>query len=265
MGLVYLDGKSWSQISREERFFCAHLFGLIQTHSIDSFVHYLNSAHQTTLDEKLHWEIGYEVCFYRDLWHHRGRRGSLFSPKRTFDICLFSDTTIMVIEAKAHQEFEMDQLQFFDKDKSQLKEETQVSTVLLAGLASSRYEVPQEVRSHFNGPYLTWNELAINYSNDVILNRADAVYQPGSALTYGKNNASGYMTGSELAASNAVGEEFLVGRSGGLTGPLLTQDIMSGTWKTRKYETNREAIAAINSNWFWLSEFMDTIEKYREP
>lgn len=265
MGLVYLDGKSWAQVSREERFFCAHLFELIQRDGVASFLQYLNTTHKTTLNENSNWEIAYEACFYRDLWQHRGRKGPLFSPKRTFDLCLLSNSTIVVIEAKAHQEFEVDQLTSFEKDKSQLKKETQVDTVLLSGLASSRYNVSPKVLSYFNGPYLRWNELASLYNNDAILRRADDIYNPGNVVTYGTLKERGYMTGNELAAAYTNGEEFMVGRNGGLTGPAVTHDIASGGWKMRKYETNREATDAINSNWFWLSEFMDIIEKYREP
>ena len=110
MGLTYLNGNSWAQVSREERFFCAQLFNLIQSDDIKGFIQYLNSNHSLSLDECANWEIAYEVCFYRDLWQHRRRSGTLFSPKRTFDLCLFSDSAIIVIEAKAHQEFDANQL-----------------------------------------------------------------------------------------------------------------------------------------------------------
>lgn len=255
MGLVYLDGYSWAQISREERFFCAHLFQLIQTDGVKKFIQYLNFRHKTSLDEQSNWELAYEACFYRDLWQHRRRKGTLFSPKRTFDLCLLSDNSIVVIEAKAHQEFETNQLSIFEKDKSQIRKETSVDTVLLTGLASSKYKVPQKVLSYFNGSYLTWHELANLYNNDAILRRADDIYESGSYLTYGKNNVSGYMKGNELATAHANGEEFMVGRKGGLTGKAIIEDVSSGAWKTQKYETNREA-TEIKQNWFWLSEFM---------
>ena len=29
MGFRYLNGKRWAQVTREERFFCQHLFGLL--------------------------------------------------------------------------------------------------------------------------------------------------------------------------------------------------------------------------------------------
>ena len=35
------------------------------------------------------WEPAFEACFYRDIWQLRGREGELYSPKRTFDLCLF--------------------------------------------------------------------------------------------------------------------------------------------------------------------------------
>jgi hypothetical protein len=185
------------------------------------------------------------------------RSGTLFSPKRTFDLCLFSDSAIIVIEAKAHQEFDANQLLSFDKDKSQIRKEVAVDRVLLTGIASSKYRPPKAVLDHFNGSFLTWHELASHFNNDQILLRANAIYEPNNS-TSGKSNTGGYMTGSELANAYSRDEEFLVGRNSGLTGKAIMADVCSGSFRTHKYETNREA-TEINSNWFWLSEFMQLI------
>jgi len=259
MGLKYLDNRSWSELTREERFFCQHLFMLIQQRGVREFVEHLNRRHGATLDPAANWEVAYEACFYRDLWYHRGRRGRLFSPKRTFDLCLFSDEAIVVIEAKAQQEFDEEQLRVFDRDKTQLLEETGVSVVLLAGLASSRYKPSPAIREYFNGPYLTWLEMASLYAGDPILERADQVYEPSPGWESGKHNSGGYLTGSELIAAHKRGEEFYVGRGGGLDGAALAEDVASGNWRRQKYETNREATGPPNRNWFRLVDFADQI------
>ena len=109
MGLSYLEGRSWWEVSREERFFCAQLFHLVQQGGLVRFLSYLNARHDAGLVVDANWELAYEVCFYRDLWQSRGKKRRPFSKKRTFDLCLFSDETIVVIEAKAQQKFDDDQ------------------------------------------------------------------------------------------------------------------------------------------------------------
>ncbi len=260
MGLRYLGGRSWADITREERFFCAHLFTLIRQRGVVAFVKHLNDRHKAESDLAAEWEIAYEACFYRDLWQHRGRKGVLFSPKRTFDLCLLSDDAIVIIEAKAHQEFDEQQLAVFERDKERLKTETGVGRVLLAALASSRYMPPDRVRAFFNGPYLTWWEMAELYDDDPILKRADAIYEPAPGWQIGKNNTDGYMTGAELLEAAGRGEVFFVGRDGGLMGPALTEDIASLRWRQQKYETNRQAVEPPNRNWFTLSDFARLVQ-----
>ncbi len=231
MGLSYLNGKTWSEVTRDERFFCSHLYNLIINNGIAQFLSYLNEKHRVNFDTNTYWEIGYEVCFYRDFWHLNGKKTKLFSPKRTFDLCLFSEKAIIIIEAKSDQRFEADQLESFEKDKNQVIAETHVKSIFLIGLKSSKYQVPTEFELVFNGPILSWGELATFYNNDSILQRANDIFDPGKEISYGKNNKSGYMTGLQLQKHYSNGEEFFVGRSGGLNGSILRKDIESGNWK----------------------------------
>lgn len=113
MGFDYLDKKNWIDITREERFFCAYLYFDIKK-DVNNFINWLN---ENTLDpkyndKKIHlgldvkqeWDVGFEVCFYRD-YKHQNRESVQkdYSPKRTFDLCLFSPDTIIIIEAKVQQ------------------------------------------------------------------------------------------------------------------------------------------------------------------
>ena len=261
MGLTFLGGLRWVDVTRDERFFCQHLFTRIQQRGVERFVAYLNAAHATALHTAAEWEIAYEACFYRDLWQHRERSTALFSPKRTFDLCLLSDDAIVIIEAKAQQPFDGLQLAEFNNDKTQVTKETGIERVLLAGLASSRYVPPQDIRERFNGPYLTWREMAILYDNDPILLRADAIYEPPSMWQTGLHNTGGYMTGAELLAAALRGEEFFAGRAGGLAGQLVAEDIATGRWRQHHYETNRNALDPPNRNWFRLSEWMRMVSE----
>lgn len=260
MGLRYLNGLTWDQVTRDERFFCQRLFSRILQNGIPHFLDYLNRKHQATLDPAANWELAYEACFYRDLWHLRGSTGVLYSPKRTFDLCLFSDMTIVVIEAKADQSFDDAQLRSFQRDKDQIKAETGVSRVLLAGLVSSRYTPSPVVRAFFDGPFLTWREITALYANDPILARADALYTPSATWNTGRNNTHGKLSGAQLMLAHQRGEVFFVGRENGLTGRALAKDVESDTWRTQKYETNRNTTEPPNTNWFLLSDFARRIE-----
>jgi len=253
MGLRYLDGKSWAQVTREERLFCLQLYCRIRERGAQGFIEFLNSRIDARLDLAANWELAYEACFYRDLRHHRGRKGAMISPKRTFDLALLSDDTIVVIEAKANQEFAPDQLKDFALDAERLRSATAVERVLLVGIASSRYVPPQCVRDCFGASMLAWRELAVLY-DDELLHRADEIYSPKSGLNFGRNNAGGHMTGLQLMDAHQRGEEFWVGRGGGLNGPRLRRDIISGGWRMQPYQTNRRS-AAPSPNWFVLSEF----------
>lgn len=260
MGIRYLKGLSWAEVTREERFFCARLHNLVETRGVLSFIGYLNEKENINLDAKANWEMAYEACFYRDLWQLHKKNGELYSPKRTFDLCLLSDDAIVVIEAKAQQGFDPLQVQEFVNDKEQLKKATSVSQVLLVGLVSSKYvdDMPEDIKLEFDG-ILTWAEMAAAYHNDAILRRADTVYESTGFTSFGKNNTSGCLSGAELLKAFDKGAEFFVGRSLGLDGSLLERDISSGMWESHQYETNRTTSTPPNPNWFRLSEFVTKV------
>jgi hypothetical protein len=252
-GLTWLNGKCWWQVSRDERYFCAELYHLLREDT-RRFVAHLNAAHGAQLDAKVRWEVAYEACFYRDLWHERGRAGALLSAKRTFDLALFSDQDILLIEAKAQQRFDAAQLQSFAQDAAAVQRLTEVPRVRLAALTSSLYTTSPAARAQFGGPHLSWKELGELYDDNAKLLRADALFEPAGAWA-GANNSHGHLSGSELLAAFERGERFLVGRRGGLNGAVLAEDMASGDWRTQPYETNRDAQQPPNRNWFTLEEF----------
>jgi len=266
MGFSYLNGKCWWEVTRDERYFCAHLFRLAEQRGVSDFIAFLNQYSKAGLDLSTNWELGYEVCFYRDLWKLQSESdtnlGALYSAKRTFDLCLFSERTIVVIEAKAHQNFEPLQLMSFRLDEAEIKKATKVDSVVLIGLASSVAPLESHTQICFGNRCVTWKQLAEHYGNDKVLARADTIYEPSPFGTYGKNNSGGYMRGFELQEAFRAGEGFLVGREGGLRGPRLTEDIKSGAWYSRRYETNRVMDAAPNDNWFQLREFAARVAEF---
>lgn len=252
MGFSWLDGRTWADITRDERFFCQVLFTHIQREGADSFVRHLVEDHGLDVDPTGEWEAAYEAVFYRDLWQHRGRQGPLYSPKRTFDLALFSERAIVVIEAKAAQGFDPDQNRVFERDLAEIHRQTGVPTVHLVGLCSSKARLSPRSRATFTGPVLRWADLARRYGDDPLLQRADAIYTPAPKRGA---NATGKRTGAELVQLAAQGASGWVGRGGGLRGHALRQDAETGRWRTQPYEWNDGAESAPNRNWFSLAEF----------
>jgi hypothetical protein len=253
MGFRYFEGKSWSDITRDERYFCYRLFRhLDEGEGAKDFIRFINNAVDLSLPVDSLWEPEVEVCFYRDRWQHRRKVYPLSSPKRTFDLCIVGVDHIIIIEAKDQQHFgDLPQLETFRSDRDEVQQLTGVSQVLLLPLASSRCPFPAQLESLFSGRLLHWREMAQLFGDDSELYRADDIFS-GACST---GNSDGTFSGAELLRAFVVGERFWVGRAGGLSGSELSSDIATGTWKTQNYQVNRSSQAAPNRNWFSLADF----------
>jgi hypothetical protein len=91
MGISYLSNLSWNKITREERLFCSHLYhSILSLQDRKKFITKLNRIkspinffkNNLSLSEKSHWEVGFEVCFYRDLIFELGRSHGIESSIR---------------------------------------------------------------------------------------------------------------------------------------------------------------------------------------
>lgn len=194
MSLRYFGDRAWSNITREERVFCAELYFALRGRERD-FVRWLGDRPGTQsleLEPEQPWEAAFEVCFYRDLLfvHDTSVRDSRYSDKRTFDLCLFSPNDIVIIEAKAQAAFESRQLEYFTNDKLDVlqalrdvgRDPSNVRVTLL-GLASSQYfanarkygrgrRIPIELDGHFS-----WGELDATFMPHPMFRRAEQVYK----------------------------------------------------------------------------------------
>lgn len=269
MGLTWLNNRNWSDITRDERFFCAHLYKTVLAHGagIPGFVRLINKACKLDLPVDANWELGYEVCFYRDLsFDDPARFGEALSPKRTFDLCLFSDEMIVIIEAKAYQPFDLAQTSDFVADIDRIENRLKLPVkVVLAPLASSLYEktyLRSDVRTKgFNCDLLTWAQLAREYESSAdssILQKADLCFGRRPPVS---DKTKKYVTGRDLlqlsqdAAPNS--EHYWVGRGQGLKG--LRADLIEGVWPDRLYEVTIGPATAPNKNWFSLEQFVEAV------
>ena len=264
MGFSYLDGKCWAEVSREERFFCAHLYGLLVRDKENKILSLIKGHDGREPPRADKWESAFEVCFHRDFSHDWNTK-NLYSPKRTFDLCLFSEEAILIIEAKAQQPFEGEQLHNFKEDCQRVREHVRklngdrAPEVWIIGLASKKYKPPPKVLTEFCGPLLTWDRLSKLYGDDKVLLRANEVYDSEELDSRGKSN-EGYMRGEKLIEAHRRGEVFWVGRQGGLHGLKFRDDLKLEDWRTQQYETSSEQTPP-NRNWFSLSDFAAAVTK----
>jgi len=192
MPIQYLQGRSWSDWTRDERFFCSALYGHAKNDPA-KFVQLVGSAADLELSLEGEWEVGYEVSFYRDfLWQRDKEKPADLgvSDARAFDLCLFGENAIVVIEAKVFEPFSPPQNKVFGLDADHIKrlpglEEIEVR---LVALASSKYFDNQAQFGHegtldvFDG-VVSWAYMFEAYG-DRLLEQADRTYKikPGESL-----------------------------------------------------------------------------------
>lgn len=188
MSIKYLEDKSWKDITREERPFCSELFSCINGNE-NKFIKIINEECNSSFDENCEWDSGYEVCFYRDFLKLKDKsvRESPYSQKRTFDLCLFSNKCIIIIEAKVQQGFESKQLSDFENDKADVKKLIKEYThddidIKLIALTSSIYlknlKKKKSKTLGFFDYQIDWLQLAATYKEKKeIFQRADDLYK----------------------------------------------------------------------------------------
>lgn len=147
---------------------------------------WLNKNWDLSLSVDDNWEAGYEVCFYRDLQKLRKKRLDLtiYSMKRTFDLCLFSENAIIIIEAKVQQMFNEREIQKFQKDRVNIPKIIGKNLdVLVVALASSvyfsnyrRYGRHDILSKHNFDALITWKQIGEMYLRNIYL-EADRKYK----------------------------------------------------------------------------------------
>jgi len=178
MGLSYLGGASWNDITREERFFCQEFYHELDKNGLKTFVGYLYSK-GLEIDPYSKFEVGFEVCFYRDLKFKglfHGRK-SEYSPKRTFDLCLFSENEMVIIEAKVSEGLTNKQMDEFEKDVKWVphalgREDFKVH---LVALVSGEYSPKTETQKKFD-KVITWKQVSEIFPENIHFFHADRIF-----------------------------------------------------------------------------------------
>ncbi|GHT24232.1 hypothetical protein FACS189430_08800 [Bacteroidia bacterium] len=178
MKIKFLNNQSWNEVSREERFFCAKLYSQMELDVVPML-------DLLGINKDKQFDIGYEVCFYRDVLKAHGKRVSQtrLPSKRTFDLMLISDDELHIIEAKAQQRFDGVQFENIDNDKEHInalfeKIGQNKPEVQIHALISSNYHPKPTTKSHFNGEPIFWKDVAEKYTAaKEIFMRADKIYE----------------------------------------------------------------------------------------
>ena len=198
MSISYLKGYPWSRWTREERYFCSVLYSHAISNPAD-FAAWLIESAELSADKAGEWDLGYEVCLYRDyLWQiGETARSKKLPQKRTFDLCLFGTQSLIVIEAKVSGLFNEKQLDDCKKDKVQIPslpgfEQVKVYVVSLA--SSTYFENVKKYGNYerlsvFDGR-LRWVEAAIKYSCP-LLHMAERKYKPKPGEAIGGGSTTG--------------------------------------------------------------------------
>jgi hypothetical protein len=184
VAIAYLRNEPWSSWTREERYFCALLFSHASQEPSE-FASWLIDTARLTVDARGEWDLGYEVCFYRDyLWQLGKSAKQVGLPtKRTFDLCLFGERDLIVIEAKVCEAYDGSQNEDFALDKARINslEGLEGIGVHVVALASSlyfqnaaRFSRPGTL-TMFDGR-ITWAQIAGHY-DDELLRQADRMYK----------------------------------------------------------------------------------------
>lgn len=193
MSLAYLRGQPWSAWTREERYFCGVLYQQASMNTPDFAKWLISKAGLAGVAPDGAWELGWEVCLARDVAWHRGEsaKANRLPAKRTFDLCLFGEKNIIIIEAKVCEIFKGQQHATFQGDPEMIARIPGFSHlgVVHVALASSRYlskarsEKRRDALKVFEQRTVSWDDAYRKYGDRRLL-QADRLYgsKPGEAL-----------------------------------------------------------------------------------
>jgi polyribonucleotide nucleotidyltransferase len=179
-----MKASKWSEVTREERFFVSILFHDLLLKP-EPFMELIKNKLKLSPNISIN-DVGYEVCFFRDAFHAKPklineRHKEL--EKQTFDLVLWlSDQSMVIIEAKAQQSFDTNQIEVLKESKKIMQRLSSLvcpmNPIYVVGLCSSKYNLKKSTRDHFKDIIL-WAEVADCYPGDWsdYYERADKIYR----------------------------------------------------------------------------------------
>ncbi len=121
-------------------------------------------------------------------------------------------------------------------------------------------------------PVLTWERVAdtfrdiapaywIGVLDEALRRYSRLASQAGSGDTY-RQNCDAMIAGGQIQQLWGSGDRTFntMGRSGGLQGDRLRDDIASGSWTTQEYEVRQDP-RPVNRNWFAIADFIKLVDQ----
>lgn len=187
----YLDNKRWNDITREERVFTAELYFCARENPKPLIKLF-------GLTDSKHYEVGFEVCLYRDLLFYHNKKSNNriktvkeegLPPKRTFDLVLMAEDEFVIIEAKAAQNFSKTDRDHYLADRDYIKQVFELcygkklgdDVVKICGICSTNNGKMERDKGFFEGgggKLVTWKDVKTIYpkSEDLFM-RANKVHR----------------------------------------------------------------------------------------
>jgi len=182
-------------------------------------------------------------------------------------------TVLVAIEAKMYHQPQLHalvkQMQAQRAQLDYLKECLVLDAVWHAALLPAGFApglgdlIPNGAQPGF--PVIRWEDVLARYrdrrgEDDYFMGMLDLALKSwenlsSQPLAYGAN-AEAKRRGGEIVRHFQTDASLnTMGRSGGLTGPLLAADVRSGSWRSQDYEVS-SAPEPVNSNWFYVKDFV---------
>lgn len=176
----------WAEVTREERFFTSHLYhDLLRDPA--PFMKILGAKGINISEETCIVDVGYEVCFFRDLGFYNiisrveGNDRKMYE-KMTFDLSLtLSNGDFIIVECKAQQKFNGQQIDQLIKAKIEIENichdihPYHDINAHIVGLHSNKY-TPNILEIN-KIACITWADIAEIYpENYDVYNRANEIY-----------------------------------------------------------------------------------------
>lgn len=264
--------------NRKERYFTGTVLPMLV--ASDGFAHLdrflsmcgLPSSFSTDFEGTGHLQFFTEYSFNESVFTDADDARFIDRPPvaDTPDLVIVGSDWLLAIEAKM----------FHRPSPARLASQLGRQAILVAYWAS-KFGIPQERVRHvallpralasttgqLPVPVVTWEQVADSYRHVAprywlaqldFANKSDLA---SKAPAWG-TNADGERLGRQIARGDIVdpesGEVFRsMGRNGGLGGQLLSEDIVSGRWRTHRYEVCFDDPP--NSNWFPISDFLRSV------
>lgn len=217
-------------------------------------------------------EYGFTESVFTE--HDRARFPSVDIARDTPDVVITGDDWILAVEAKLYSRptaadligqlrRQRTLLDYWQESLSLPAENVRLVALLPEQYAGTLSGVQDEVHR-----IITWEKIRDDYSflgDHLWLNTLHAALQQyGTLASKGRQfgaNSQGKLSGREIVRQYEDGTlRFThVGRSGGLAGSTLAQDVATGAWETQSYEVRDTPLE--QRNWFSIEEFVARTRK----